>query len=110
MKEGYLDLNVGKLYYQVIGEGEPLVFIHGGPGLVHNYFIPYFLKLAHNGYQLIFFDQRGNGRSSSSYNDENITLETFTDDIERLRKELNLEKINIWEIINLACQILKSLI
>lgn len=29
-KTGYLDVNGGKLYYEVTGEGHPLVFIHAG--------------------------------------------------------------------------------
>ncbi|EPZ59863.1 alpha/beta hydrolase fold domain protein [[Clostridium] sordellii ATCC 9714] len=48
----------GKIFYKVIGEGKPILFIHGGPGLTHNYFLPHFLELAKLNYKLIFFDQR----------------------------------------------------
>lgn len=95
MKEGYVDIKHGDMYYKVLGKGEPILFIHGGPGLVHNYFLPYFLELVNKGYQLIFYDQRGNGKSYRAFDESNINLNEFTLDIERLRKHLKIDKLNI---------------
>ncbi|AWZ47719.1 hypothetical protein C3495_02140 [Clostridiaceae bacterium 14S0207] len=95
MKEGYVDIKHGDMYYKVLGKGEPILFIHGGPGLVHNYFLPYFLELVNKGYQLIFYDQRGNGKSYKAFDESNINLNEFTLDIERLRKHLKIDKLNI---------------
>ena len=43
----------GKIFYKVIGEGKPILFIHGGPGLTHNYFLPHFLELAKLNYKKV---------------------------------------------------------
>lgn len=86
----------GKIFYKVIGEGRPILFIHGGPGLTHNYFLPHFLDLAKLNYKLIFFDQRGNGKSTYLNNSKYINIDQFTNDIEILRKELNIDKLIIF--------------
>jgi proline iminopeptidase len=44
------------------GAGPPVVVLHGGPGAHHDYLLPAFDALA-RGRQLIFYDQRGGGRS-----------------------------------------------
>ncbi len=43
-------------------DSEPLLVLHGGPGAHHDYLLPQFLRLAAN-YQVVFYDQRGGGRS-----------------------------------------------
>ena len=34
--EGLKDINGTQLYFKVIGEGEPLLIVHGGPGRRRN--------------------------------------------------------------------------
>ncbi|WP_373599141.1 alpha/beta fold hydrolase [Paraclostridium bifermentans] len=91
--DGYIVDDYGKIFYRVVGEGKPILFIHGGPGLTHDYFIPYLLDLEKSNNKLIFFDQRGNGLSSYLVNDEHINISQFTQDIETLRKKLSIEKM-----------------
>lgn len=91
--DGYIVDDYGKIFYRVVGEGKPILFIHGGPGLTHDYFIPYLFDLKNSNNKLIFFDQRGNGLSSYLVNDEHININQFTQDIETLRKELSIEKM-----------------
>lgn len=93
--EGYLVQNEGKLFYKSIGEGNPILCIHGGPGLTHDYFLPYLLELVKSNNKLIFLDQRGNGLSSHLINDDVINIDQFTLDIELIRQELNIDKIVI---------------
>jgi proline iminopeptidase len=94
LREGYVSLDNGNIYYKIIGEGKPIVFIHGGPGLTHDYFISYFNDLVNHGYQLIFYDQRGNGKSKSfEIDNKYININEFTLDIETLKNELGLDKI-----------------
>jgi len=39
-KDGFVTIDGGKLYYQIIGaEGDPVIVIHGGPGMDQGYFI-----------------------------------------------------------------------
>ncbi|KAF8632741.1 hypothetical protein AX15_001710 [Amanita polypyramis BW_CC] len=42
----------------------PLVVLHGGPGLVHDYLLPLASLSANHNIPVIFYDQLGNGRSS----------------------------------------------
>ncbi len=97
-REGYkvseriIDANGADLYCKIIGNGRPILFIHGGPGLVHNYFLPYMESLLQYGYQLIFYDQRGNGKSTG-YNPDSIKTGIFVQDIERIREALGIDKL-----------------
>lgn len=91
----FINLPHGKLYYEGYGHGEPLIIIHGGPGLSHNYLKPQMLQLSKK-YQIIFYDQLGSGKSIvNTIDDETINLEQFTHDLELLRIHLNLNKINL---------------
>ncbi len=92
--EGFLEINGSQVYYKTMGEGEPLLVIHGGPLLDHSYLLPYLEALADD-YELIFYDQRAAGQSSIAVNPETMSLHGFIEDIEQLRQQLNLEKINL---------------
>lgn len=90
----FIDLNGRKIYAKVIGDGEPIVFLHGGPGSEHRFFLPHVLPLAGN-FTLVLYDQRGCGRSESSANNQ-YSMEEEVKTLESLRTELNLEKINLF--------------
>jgi len=51
-----------RLLERRIGEGAPVVILHGGPGAHHDYLLPGFDSLE-RGRTLIYYDQRGGGRS-----------------------------------------------
>jgi len=40
IEKGYKIINGVSLYYETIGEGVPIVIVHGGPGLDHSYLLP----------------------------------------------------------------------
>lgn len=94
IEEGFLQINGSEVYYKTMGEGEPLVIVHGGPVLDHSYFLPHLESLAQD-YKLVFYDQRACGRSSIDVDSESMSLDGFVEDIELLRKELKLDKINL---------------
>jgi proline iminopeptidase len=57
----------GKLYYEVTGggPGTPLVIVNGGPGFDHTYLhISTAWDTLGKNRRIIFYDQRGDGRSS----------------------------------------------
>ncbi|KYG75871.1 hypothetical protein AWW68_08565 [Roseivirga spongicola] len=95
MEEGYMIVNGSDVYYKTMGEGEPLLVIHGGPVLDHSYFLPHFERLAKD-YQLIFYDQRACGKSSIEIDSATMNLAGFVDDIEQIRQKLGHEKLNVY--------------
>jgi proline iminopeptidase len=100
--DGYKTINGTKLYLKIFaqpynqktGKGEPLLIVHGGPGLNHTYFLPHLKKLS-KWYTLIFYDQRASGRSAIPATDS-VSLKFFVDDMEGIRKEFGIEKILIF--------------
>ena len=94
ISEETIDINGVSHYIKKIGKGEPLVILHGGPGGFHNYLISSFEKLAEQ-YQIIFYDQRGCGKTAFPKDTTTITVENFVADLEAIRQHLKIEKINL---------------
>ena len=87
--EGTIESDGAKIYYKRIGRGDPIIVVHGGPGHNSSYFLPQFEALAKN-FELIFYDQRGSGKSYENLDFNKITVPQFANDLENLRKALNL--------------------
>lgn len=88
----YLKLKDTDLYYEVYGEGEPLVLLHGNSGSIKDFYqqIPVLSKQ----YKVIAVDTRGQGKSKDS-SKRDFTYKVFADDVKALADELKLDKINI---------------
>lgn len=84
----YLDTRGIKLYYEVYGQGEPLLFIHGNGGSINNFEnqIPFFA--AH--YKVIAVDSRAHGKSADA--GDSLTFEMMADDFNALLDSLHLSK------------------
>jgi proline iminopeptidase len=92
--EGYVDAGGVLIYYTSFGQGPPLLIVHGGPGASHDYFLPHLVPLArHN--RLIFIDERGSGRSQKLDDPAGYTVENMVEDVEAVRRELNLGKFGL---------------
>ena len=83
-QEGFVDANGVMIYYKIMGRGEPLMIVHGGPGASHDYFLPYLLPLARH-HKLIFIDERGSGRSQKLEDAAGYTVENMVEDVEAVR-------------------------
>lgn len=93
--EGFKKINGVKLYFKVIGQGSPLLVVHGGPAMNHDYFLPHLMPLAQK-HKLIFYDQRASGRSDIPRDSfRSISHEIMVDDIDAIRREFKLDKIDI---------------
>jgi len=79
--------------YQSFGDGEPIIILNGGPGRKSDHFSILAKEISELGFRAIIFDQRGTGKSNLRKIDENtITLDAMVEDLELLRKHLNLRK------------------
>lgn len=93
-QEGFVDANGVMIYYMIVGHGQPLLVVHGGPGASHDYFLPYLLPLArHN--RLVFIDERGSGRSQKLEDAAGYTVENMVEDVEAVRQALGLGKMSL---------------
>jgi pimeloyl-ACP methyl ester carboxylesterase len=81
------------LNVKVIGQGYPLVLMHGGPG-ADLYTMMSFKPLS-NQFTLVFYDHRCNGRSTGA-EVTSMTMENLTADADALRQALGIKK---WAVL-----------
>lgn len=94
-KEGRAEIEGTEIYYHMIGQGEPMMILHGGPLLDQSYLYPQMKRLAAN-HLLIFADQRVSGRSSADVDPETMTIDQLIKDIEALRVKLKLGRMHLF--------------
>ena len=82
-----------ELYVKEMGDGPPVVVLHGGPGAHHDYLIPGFDRLADE-FRLYFYDQRGGGRSSVG-RPGRVSWRDHVADLEALRERWEMERMII---------------
>ena len=81
------------LFVEVVGQGYPLLLMHGGPGADHWTMLP-FRRLADR-FTLVFYDHRCNGRSTGAPV-ESMTWENLTADADALRERLGFGR---WAVL-----------
>lgn len=95
--EHFIDVGQGhSLYVQDWGNskaGRPILFLHGGPGSSAKDHHKSFFEPTSQ--RVIFFDQRGTGRSLPAGSLEHNTTKELVEDIETIAKKLNLKKFII---------------
>jgi proline iminopeptidase len=81
------------LFVKVVGQGYPLLLMHGGPSLDHTTLLP--LEPLADEFTLIFYDHRCNGRSEGA-EVPSMTWENLTADADTLRQALGFEQ---WAVL-----------
>lgn len=76
----------------VVGEGRPLVVVHGAAGLGSTYMRG--LDRWADAYQLVYFDQRGSGRTEAG-DPRRISFPGAIDDLDELRAALGIERVDL---------------
>ncbi|MGV3686175.1 MAG: alpha/beta fold hydrolase [Daejeonella sp.] len=97
MKSGYSEVNGINMYYEVYGQGKPLVLIHGGGSTIQTTFgrvIPLFSKSR----QLICVELQAHGRTGDR--DAGLSFEQDADDVAALLKNLKIDKADIFGFSN----------
>ena len=92
--EGYFPVPGAQLYFREIGAGSPCVILHGGPDFNHNYLLPDLDRLA-SAFRLIYYDQRGRGKSSWGVAPEAVDIDSEIDDLDKLRQHFGLDAITV---------------
>lgn len=88
----YADVNGINMYYEIHGQGEPLVLIHGGGSTIVTNF-KRLIPLLSKTYKVIAVEMQAHGRTSDREAPE--SFEQDADDIAALLKYLNIPKANI---------------
>ncbi|KAF4615760.1 hypothetical protein D9613_012367 [Agrocybe pediades] len=91
-----VDGTVYSTWYTVFGDlkhrkNPPLVVLHGGPGLSHDYLLP--LSDLSSSRPVIFYDQLGNARSTHVHDkpQQFWTIDLFIDELVNLLRHFNIE-------------------
>ena len=90
ISESYVAIDGAELFVREAGHGRPILVIHGGPDFDHSYLLPGLDRLA-DSYRLIYYDQRARGRSRGDLRLEEIDIDRYVEDLDRLRQHLRLE-------------------
>lgn len=94
--EGYVETADGvHLFYKIVGHGpKTLVVVHGGPGNSLSSVLPDYVPLEKN-YRIIYYDQRGGGRSDLIGEDSRLSLSHHIADLDAVRAHFGLERMNL---------------
>lgn len=96
-KSGYSVVNGLKLYYEIYGQGKPLILIHGGGSTIQSTFekvIPLFAKSR----QVIAVELQAHGRTSDR--DADLSFEQDADDVATLLNNLKIAKADFFGFSN----------
>jgi proline iminopeptidase len=91
-REGYAAVRDGRLFYREIGTGLPTIVLHGGPDFDHRYLLPELDRLS-DSLRLLYYDQRGRGRSAPDVEPEAVTIASEIEDLDGLRVHFGLETV-----------------
>ena len=94
---GLIEVAGGRIWYRSNGDRHtdavPLVAVHGGPGVPHDYLLP--LTALSGERRVILYDQLDVGKSDKPGDPKNWTVERFVSEIDALRNALGLEAIHL---------------
>lgn len=94
-----IDAPGARIYVEVTGasSGTPLLLINGGPGFDHVYLHlgdPVWKQIAQDR-PVVFYDQRGNGRSPKLTADQTCTLADQINDLDAVVKHLGVDQVDL---------------
>ncbi|MFX1332250.1 MAG: alpha/beta fold hydrolase [Promethearchaeota archaeon] len=92
----FFDNDGVKIYYEIVGEGPPLIMIHGfAANIEANWKATNWVDVLKDDYELILVDCRGHGKSDKP-KDPAQYAEKMNDDIVKLLDHLSIEKANFF--------------
>ncbi len=96
VREGYLTTSdSARLFYRVMGHGgDTLIAIHGGPGVDLESIAGDFALLAEH-HVVIFYDQRGAGRSELSKDTSRLVVARQIADLDEVRRHFGAQRVTL---------------
>src|SRR5437667_7349 len=88
-----VELDGVRLFTRRAGDGPQVVVLHGGPGAHHDYLLPQYDLLA-RGRTLLYYDQRGGGRSPVG-RDTPVGWREHVADLEALRRHWSIDRLTL---------------
>jgi pimeloyl-ACP methyl ester carboxylesterase len=96
-QSGYSEVNGISMYYEIYGQGKPLVLIHGGGSTIQSNFEKAIPLLAKNR-MVIAVELQAHGRTADR--DADLTFEQDADDVVTLLQNLNIQSADIFGFSN----------
>lgn len=93
MTSPLVHVNGVDLFTRRVGTGPLVLVLHGGPGAHHDYLLPQYDRLA-TGRELLYYDQRGGGRSPVA-REVPVGWREQVADLEALRAHLGIERVSL---------------
>lgn len=96
VKEGFIQVEGGKVWYKLIGSGPktPLVVLHGGPAMAHNY-LNSLAGLAKDR-PVLLYDQLGCGKSDRANDDSLWTIHHYVEELATLKQALGIHQFILY--------------
>lgn len=88
-RESRIRIDNASIFAREIGRGRPLIVLHGGPDFDQAYLLPDFDRLA-DAFRLIYYDQRGRGKSAEGVRAGDVTMASEVDDLDRVQQHFQL--------------------
>lgn len=96
-ESGYSDVNGIKMYYEIHGQGDPLLLVHGGGSTIESNFGKLIPLLAKNR-KVIAVELQAHGRTGDR--DAELSFEQDADDVAALLYNLNIGKADFFGFSN----------
>lgn len=95
--KGYSEVNGMKMYYEIYGQGKPLVLIHGGGSTIESNWARVIPLLAKNR-KVLALELQAHGRTSDRNGD--LSFEQDADDVAGLLHNLNIDRADFFGFSN----------
>jgi proline iminopeptidase len=91
-RESRIPAGNADLYCREVGQGTSIIVLHGGPDFDQSYLLPDLDRLSDSS-RLIYYDQRGRGKSGNGVRPEDVTLASDIADLEKVRRHFQVNPV-----------------
>ncbi len=92
----FVNNNGVNIHYQVVGQGPPLVMLHGLFGTVHAFYECGYVDALKASHQLILIDHRGHGQSDKPHTPDQYSFQIFADDVISVVNDLTIRDFHVY--------------